>query len=137
MSSGLPSTVLPAPDEVDAVRLREALALPPDERRAGVAGVVALSPRFLDAWAELGDLGRDTIESYAAYRVGYHRGLDALRANGWRGSGYVRWAEPTNHGFLRALRGLGAMAAEIGESDEAERCQVFLLQLDPSGIPAS
>ncbi len=28
------------------------------------------------------------------------------------------------------------MAAEIGEFDEAERCRTFLLQLDPSGIPA-
>ncbi len=93
------------------------------------------SPRFLAGWAELGDLGRDTMERYAAYRVGYHRGLDTLRANGWRGSGYVRWAEPTNHGFLRALRGLGAMAAEIGETDEAERITLFLLQLDPTGIP--
>ena len=98
--------------------------------------MVASAPRFLDGWSELGDLGRDTIERYAAYRVGYHRGLDTLRANGWRGSGYVRWSEPTNRGFLRSLRGLGAMAAEIGEIDEAERCHMFLLQLDPSGIPA-
>ena len=29
-----------------------------------------------------------------------------------------------------------AVAAEIGELDEAERCRTFLLQLDPSGIPA-
>ena len=136
MSSGLPTTVLPAPSDADAERLANALALPTGERRAAVADVVASSPRFLDAWAELGDLGRDTIERYAAYRVGYHRGLDALRANGWRGSGYVRWSEPTNQGFLRALRGLGVMASEIGESDEADRCQTFLLQLDPSGIPS-
>jgi hypothetical protein len=27
------------------------------------------------------------------------------------------------------------MAAEIGEADEAERCEQFLLQLDPSGPP--
>jgi hypothetical protein len=27
-------------------------------------------------------------------------------------------------------------AAAIGESDEAERCALFLLQLDPSGVPA-
>lgn len=135
MSSGLPSTVLPGPDAALAERLAAALATPVEERRAAVAAVVASSPRFLDGWAELGDLGRDTMERYAAYRVGYHRGLDALRANGWRGSGYVRWAQPTNRGFLRSLRGLGAMAAEIGESDEAERCHTFLLQLDPSGIP--
>jgi len=135
LSSGLPTTVLPPADPVDAQRLAEALTLPEAERRAAVADVVAASPRFLAGWSELGDLGRDTIERYAAYRVGYHRGLDTLRASGWRGSGYVRWAEPTNHGFLRSLRGLGAMAAEIGEADEAERIHTFLLQLDPSGIP--
>lgn len=135
-SSGLPSTVLPPVDPALAERLAGALAVEPADRRAAVAAVVASAPRCLDAWAELGDLGRDTIERYAAYRVGYHRGLDALRANGWRGSGYVRWSEPTNRGFLRSLRGLGDMAAEIGEDDEADRCRTFLLQLDPSGIPA-
>lgn len=137
LSSGLPTTVLPAPDEALTARLAAALALPAPSRRDAVAQVVASSPRFLDGWASLGDLGRDTIERYAAYRVGYHRGLDALRANGWRGSGYVRWEHPTNRGFLRALLGLGEMAAEIGETDEAERCHTFLLQLDPSGIPES
>jgi hypothetical protein len=34
------------------------------------------------------------------------------------------------------MRGLGQMAAEIGEIDEAERCEQFLLQLDPTGIPS-
>jgi len=98
--------------------------------------VVASAPRYLDAWARLGEHGRDVIERYAAFRVGYHRGLDALRANGWRGSGYVRWSAESNRGFLRALRGLGAAAAEIGETDEAERIALFVAQLDPSGIPA-
>lgn len=136
MSSGLPTTVIPAADAELSRRLAAAIELPLETRRDAVAGVVASSPRFLDGWAELGDLGRDDIERYAAYRVGYHRGLDTLRANGWRGSGYVRWSEPTNRGFLRSLRGLGDMAAEIGETDEAERCHTFLLQLDPTGIPA-
>lgn len=136
-SAGIPTTVLPPADPSDGQRLAAALELDGDKRRTAVAAVVADSPRFLDGWAVLGDLGRDTIERYAAYRVGYHRGLDALRGNGWRGSGYVRWAEPTNRGFLRSVRGLGQMAGEIGEIDEAERCQQFLLQLDPSGIPDS
>jgi hypothetical protein len=135
LSSGLPTTVLPAVDPVLADRLARAVAQPAAQRREAVAEVVASAPRYLDGWAELGDLGRDPVERYAAYRVGYHRGLDALRANGWRGSGYVRWAEPTNRGFLRSLRGLGEMAAVIGEDDEAERCRTFLLQLDPSGAP--
>jgi len=128
--------VLPAADSELSSRLAAALAQPVEQRRSEVADVVASAPHDLDGWAELGDLGRDPIERYAAYRVGYHRGLDTLRANGWRGSGYVRWSEPTNRGFLRCLRGLGEMAADIGEVDEAERCRTFLLQLDPTGIPA-
>jgi hypothetical protein len=47
----------------------------------------------------------------------------------------VRWADETNRGFLRCLRGLQQMAATIGERDEAERIAVFIQQLDPSGIP--
>ena len=132
MSAGLPTTMLPPAEPAAQDGLRSALAVPDlDQRRAAIAEVAARYPRFLDAWAELGDLGRDDVERYAYYRVGYHRGLDALRANGWRGSGYVRWAEPTNQGFLRALSGLGDMAAAIGEHDEADRVATFLAQLDP------
>ena len=136
LGSGLPTTVLPDPDPDVTHRLAEALAAPAGERRNAVAAVVADHPRSLEAWATLGDVGRDAVERYAAYRIGYHRGLDALRANGWRGSGYVRWTAPSNRGFLRALLGLQRMAAEIGEADEAERCRLFLAQLDPSGVPA-
>ncbi len=93
--------------------------------------VVARWPRHLAAWATLGDLARDDVEAYAAYRVGYHRGLDRLRQNGWRGSGFVRWRHETNRGFLRALHGLATAAAAIGEGDEEERCRLFLVQLDP------
>jgi hypothetical protein len=136
-ASGPPETVLDG-EPADAVAALE-LALGHDDpvaRRSAIAEVVAQWPRFLDGWASLGDHGRDTVESYAAYRVGYHRGLDRLRANGWRGSGYVRWVHPSNHGFLRALDGLQRSAAAIGESDEAERCAQFLLQLDPGWPPA-
>ena len=107
-----------------------------DDPRSGVAQIVAEQPRLLIGWAELGDLGRDPVERYAAYRVGYHRGLDSLRAAGWRGSGYVRWASAGNHGFLRSLLGLHLMAVAIGEQDEADRCAQFLLQLDPGGVPS-
>ena len=133
MSPGLPSTVLPPAEPAARAALAAALALDGDDRRAALAAVAARWPRYLDVWAALGDLGRDDIERYAYYRVGYHRGLDTLRANGWRGSGYVRWSEPTNQGFLRALAGLGAMAAAIGEDDEADRIALFLAQLDPEG----
>ena len=134
--SGPPRTVLPAENAVIDQRLSAAQAVSPDARRDEVAKVVAAFPRSLNGWAALGALGRDDIERYAAYRVGYHRGLDALRANGWRGSGYVRWVDETNRGFLRCLRGLQQMAAAIGETDESERISLFILQLDPTGIPA-
>ena len=131
LSSGLPQTVLPPePSDVRA-RLRAAEDRPEAERRAAVAEVVADHPRSLEGWAALGDLARDPMEAYACYRVGYHRGLDALRANGWRGSGYVRSEHESNRGFLRALEGLGRVAAQIGEQDEAARCADFLAQLDP------
>jgi hypothetical protein len=136
-TTGLPSTVLPPADPTQRHELLQAMGSSDDVRHARVSEVVASYPRYLEAWATLGDLGRNPIERYAAYRVGYHRGLDALRANGWRGSGYVRWSEPTNRGFLRALRGLGQMAALIGEVDEAERIALFMAQLDPTGIPES
>jgi hypothetical protein len=128
---GPPETVLDAEpsDALDALVV--ALSAPEGERRDAVAAVVARWPRFLDAWARLGELARDDVEAYAAFRVGYHRGLDRLRQNGWRGSGSVRWSHPENQGFLRALHGLAMSARRIGENDEAERCSLFLHQLDP------
>lgn len=133
--SGPPETVLD-PEPADALAaLDEALAQPPADRRDAVAAVVARWPRFLDGWARVGEYARDDIEAYAAFRVGYHRGLDRLRQSGWRGSGYVRWDHPENRGFLRALAGLQRMAAVIGERDEAERCELFLHQLDPGWPP--
>ena len=129
---GLPETVLaPEPSSVLA-DLAAAMERPGNHRREAVTAVVGLHPTSLAGWATLGDLARDRIEAYAAYRVGYHRGLDRLRQSGWRGSGLVRWEHESNRGFLRSLHGLGRMAAEIGEHDEAERCAVFLRQLDPS-----
>ena len=49
-----------------------------------------------------------TIEGYAYARTGYHRGLDALRKAGWRGTGPVPWSHAPNQGFLRALHCPGA-----------------------------
>jgi len=133
VAQGPPRTVLPAePADIhDAVQ--RARAASAGEQRALAATVVAQNPRSLLAWCALGDVATDAVERYAAYRVGYHRGLDALRANGWRGSGYVRWADESNRGLLGCMRGLCAMATAIGEADEAERLSLFLAQLDPSG----
>lgn len=133
--SGPAQTVIDL-EPADALdELAAALEVPADRRRAAVADVVARHPRFLDGWARLGELARDDVEAYACFRVGYHRGLDRLRGAGWRGSGYVRWEHEANRGFLRALQGLHAKAAVIGEADEAERTAHLLAQLDPGLTP--
>ncbi len=139
-ASGPPETVLdPEPDPA-LEALASALGEPvdDDQRRRAVSAVVARYPRFLDAWARLGELARDDVEAYACFRVGYHRGLDRLRQSGWRGSGAVRSAHQENLGFLRAVGGLAAAAGALGEDDEAARCATFLAQLDPSpGEPSA
>ncbi len=129
---GPPETVLPPDPPEAAAALHEAMKAPDAVRRDAISDVVRRWPAYLEAWARLGELGRDDVESYACFRVGYHRGLDRLRQSGWRGSGYVRWEHETNRGFLLALQGLQRAAAAIGEDAEAERCAAFLAQLDPS-----
>lgn len=130
--TGPPETVL-SPEPAEARDdLDRAMNAPEQNRRDEVSAVVARWPKHLDAWARLGELARDEVEAYAYFRVGYHRGLDRLRQEGWRGSGYVRWEHESNQGFLCALQGLAHMAEAIGEADEAERCRLFLAQLDPT-----
>ncbi|HEX4161035.1 MAG TPA: DUF3151 domain-containing protein [Acidimicrobiales bacterium] len=130
-TSGSPETVLdPLAPEL-AAALDAARSLPPDRRREAVAAVATRDPRCLQAWADLADLASNPIEQYAYARVGYHRGLDSLRAAGWRGSGPVRWRHESNRGFLRSLNSLQLAAAAIGEVDEEQRCALFLRQLDP------
>jgi hypothetical protein len=101
---------------------------------ADPAQVAARHPASSAAWATLAESaladGR-VIEAYAYARTGYHRGLDALRRAGWKGSGPVPWAHQPNRGFLRALAALQKAAAAIGEDDEAERCGRFLSDSDP------
>ena len=130
--TGPPETVLLPEDPLAIAELKKAIEEPADRQRDAVAEVVANWPENLEAWACLGDAGRDRVESYAAYRVGYHRGLDRLRQSGWKGSGLVLWDKNENQGFLRSLEGLAKLSNEIGDVEEAERCYHFLKQLDPS-----
>ncbi len=133
-SSGPPETVIdPEPAEAIAALAEAESAADPI---AAIGSVCTQWPTFLAAWASLGDAVAEPALKYAAYRTGYHRGLDKLRASGWRGSGYVRWQHEANRGFLRALAGLQATAAVIGESSEDERCAIFLRQLDPEWPPS-
>ncbi len=131
LTSGPTETVLPPADPDALQATAAAMAEPPDRRRAALSSVAERFPRHLDAWARLAEVATAGADRYAFARVGYHRGLDALRAAGWRGTGLVRWAHEENRGFLRSLDALRAAAASIGETDEAERCRVLLHQLDP------
>ncbi|MBM3805088.1 MAG: DUF3151 family protein [Actinobacteria bacterium] len=133
-AGGPPETILPEIDPHANAELETALSIgEPATRRREILLVVARYPTMLAGWASVGDTSSPGIEAYMAYRVGYHRGLDSLRANSWRGSGYVRWRNASNRGFLRCLAGLAKHARLIGETSEAVRCEQFLTQLDPSG----
>src|SRR3954447_7639488 len=116
--SGPPETLLPV--DPAAAELADGPA---------PADVAAKYPTSSLAWAVLAEGaladGR-TIEGYAYARTGYHRGLDALRRNGWKGHGPVPWEHQPNRGFLRALHALGQAAAAIHEDAEAARCVQFL-----------
>ncbi len=96
---------------------------------ARAVDVAAKYPAFSLAWAMLAQeafaAGRP-VESYAYARTGYHRGLDALRRNGWKGHGPIPWSHEPNQGFLRSLAALARAADAIGETAEAERCWTFL-----------
>ena len=72
---------------------------------------------------------------YAYARVGYHRSLDLLRRNGWKGHGPVPWEHEPNRGFLRCLALLALSARAIGETDEWERCSAFLRDSSPRRTP--
>ena len=126
---GIPATLLP--EEPDVLARLEA----GDE----AVDLAAKYPSSSLVWALLADEahaeGR-TVESYAYARVGYHRGLDALRKAGWRGQGPVPWSHEPNRGFLRSLYALGRAAAAIGEAEEVERIGKFLNDSDPSARAA-
>jgi hypothetical protein len=119
--------------------------LPEDPAATELAGgadpvrVATTHPASSAAWAALAEqaLARGaTIEAYAYARTGYHRGLDALRRAGWRGTGPVPWSHEPNRGFLRALHALSVTAGSIGEADEAQRCAKFLADCDPEAAAA-
>jgi uncharacterized protein DUF3151 len=101
--------------------------------------LAARFPTSSAAWAHLAEralANGDHIGGYAFARTGYHRGLDQLRRNGWRGSGPVPWTHVPNQGFLRCLAALSRAAGAIGEADEATRCAQFLRDCDPAAAEA-
>jgi Protein of unknown function (DUF3151) len=121
--AGAPATLLPADPNAEALA---------QARDAHLVALVAAAPASSLGWASLAEraLAVGTPESdviaYAFARTGYHRGLDALRRAGWKGSGPIPWEHEPNRGFLRALWALSVAAGRIGETDEMERCAQFL-----------
>ena len=107
---------------------------------ADVLQVVARHPDSPLAWSTLAalaaDQGDDAVTIYAYARVGYHRSLDMLRRNGWKGHGPVPWEHEPNRGFLRSLALLALSARAIGEDDEWERCSTFLRDSSPAAAEA-
>ncbi|MDT5015196.1 MAG: hypothetical protein QOD39_1356 [Mycobacterium sp.] len=103
------------------------------------ATVAAAHPTASVAWAALAQdaLAEDkTITAYAYARTGYHRGLDQLRRNGWKGFGPVPYSHEQNRGFLRCVAALARAADVIGETDEYQRCLDLLDDCDPAARPA-
>jgi hypothetical protein len=104
------------------------------------AAVVRRHPESPAAWAALAaqaqEQGADDVTVYAYSRVGYHRSLDRLRRNGWKGHGPVPWEHEPNRGFLRSLALLALSARAIGEDAEWERCSEFLRDSSPEAYAA-
>ena len=97
--------------------------------------VAAAHPSASVAWAALAEdaLADDkAITAYAYARTGYHRGLDQLRRNGWKGFGPVPFSHEPNRGFLRCVAALARAADAIGETDEQVRCLDLLDDCDPA-----
>jgi len=125
LMAGPPPTHLP--EDVAASLLAE---------EAAPAAVVRQHPESPLAWAAFAEQARDQdaddVTVYAYSRVGYHRSLDLLRRNGWKGHGPVPWEHEPNRGFLRALALLALSARAIGETAEWERCSEFLRDSSPT-----
>ena len=98
--------------------------------------VAAAHPTASVAWAALAEAAladeEKVITAYAYARTGYHRGLDQLRRNGWKGFGPVPYSHVPNRGFLRCVAVLAKAADAIGESDEHARCLDLLDDCDPA-----
>ena len=113
-----------------------------DDLDAGMApgDVVRRHPASPVAWLAVGSLAAaeeaDPLTVYAYARVGYHRSLDLLRRNGWKGQGPVPWEHEPNRGFLGCLALLAQSARAIGETDEWDRCSAFLRDSSPAAYDA-
>ena len=92
----------------------------------GILGVVSKTPvnqLLYDGLLLLQHRGQDAAGIVTSESKTFHM---------HKGSGYVRWSHIPNRGFLKCLSGLAKTSRLIGDNTEADRCEQFLLQLDPS-----
>ena len=90
-------------------------------------------------WATLAEDALDdgeVIEAYAYARTGYHRSLDRLRANGWKGWGPVPASHEANQPVLKAIAMLALASKAIGDDAEYDRCRQMLSDADPASVAA-
>ena len=131
LADGAPETKLPEDPAVAELASRG---------RDHFLDVITAHPSSSLCWALLaeGSLNMGSVDgdvaAYAYARTGYHRGLDALRRNGWKGAGQVPWEHEPNRGFLKSLWALAVAAHRIGEADEYERCSQFLRDSSETGF---
>ena len=76
----------------------------------------------------------DKLIAYAYARTGYHRSLDRLRANGWKGWGPVPASHGPNRGVLKAIAMLALTSKAIGDDAEYDRCRQMLSDADPASV---
>lgn len=78
--------------------------------------------------------GGDVLVAYAYARTGYHRSLDRLRANGWKGWGPVPYSHEPNRGVLESIAMLALTSQAIGDNAEYDRCRQMLSDADPAAV---
>lgn len=123
LANSAPETLLPEDPAVAALKGAD---------KSTFYEVVRAYPTSSLCWALLAEasLSAESTEAdvaaYAYARTGYHRGLDALRRAGWKGTGPIPWEHEPNRGFLRALWALAVAAQRIGDVEEEKRCKEFL-----------
>lgn len=134
-----PEVLLPVSfaSAVGIVTFKSAAGTTDVSSRAELEKLLAERLKDSGAWAALAKALLDegqTVPAYACARTGYHRGLDALRGNGWRGTGPVPWRHEPNRGVLAAIGALVVTAKALGEQDEVIRCLNLLHDCDPQAV---
>lgn len=92
------------------------------------------SPAVWAARAERELAEGDELVAYAYARTGYHRSLDRLRANGWKGWGPIPASHEPNRPVLKAIAMLALASRAIGDEAEYDRCRQMLSDADPGSV---